>query len=91
MRSSSGRLVPLDAVATLTPGLGPLTVTHLGQLPSVTISFNTQARRVAGRRGGRRSRRVQRELRMPATLSTTFQGTAQAFQDSLGARACCCS
>ncbi|MEK7837636.1 MAG: efflux RND transporter permease subunit, partial [candidate division NC10 bacterium] len=40
VRSSAGRLVPLDAVATLVPGLGPLTVTHLGQLPSVTISFN---------------------------------------------------
>src|SRR6185436_8882751 len=42
VRSSSGRLVPLDAVVTLTPGLGPLVVNHLGQLPSVTISFNTK-------------------------------------------------
>src|SRR4030095_13262057 len=42
VRASSGRLVPLDAVTTLTPGLGPLVVTHLGQLPSVTISFNTK-------------------------------------------------
>jgi HAE1 family hydrophobic/amphiphilic exporter-1 len=40
IRSSGGRLVPLDAVAKLTPRVGPLTVTHLGQLPSVTISFN---------------------------------------------------
>src|SRR5262249_46838138 len=42
VRSSTGALVPLDSVATLTPGLGPLTVNHLGQLPAVTISFNTK-------------------------------------------------
>src|SRR5437667_90267 len=40
VRSSQAKLVPLDAVARLTPALGPLTVNHLGQLPSVTISFN---------------------------------------------------
>ena len=82
VRSSSGRLVPLDAVATMTPGLGPLTVAHLGQLPAVTISFNTRpgvslSDAVAQVEG------VQRELGVPATLNTTFQGTAQAFQDSL--------
>jgi HAE1 family hydrophobic/amphiphilic exporter-1 len=82
VRSSSGRLIPLGAVATLTPGLGPLTVQHLGQLPAVTISFNTRpgvslSDAVAQVEG------VQRELGVPATLSTTFQGTAQAFQDSL--------
>jgi hydrophobic/amphiphilic exporter-1 (mainly G- bacteria), HAE1 family len=82
VRSTAGRLVPLGAVATLTPGLGPLTVQHLGQLPSVTISFNTKpgfslSDAVA------QVEAVQRELRVPATLSATFQGTAQAFQDSL--------
>src|SRR5437763_15578815 len=41
VRPSGGRLVPLDAVTTLTPGLGPLVVTHRGQLPAVTISFST--------------------------------------------------
>ncbi|MDQ5841574.1 MAG: efflux RND transporter permease subunit, partial [Chloroflexota bacterium] len=40
VRSSAGKLVPLDAVAAITQGVGPLTVTHLGQLPAVTISFN---------------------------------------------------
>ncbi|MBM2828580.1 MAG: acriflavin resistance protein, partial [Actinobacteria bacterium] len=40
VRSSTGALVPLAAVARHTPGLGPLLVNHLGQLPSVTISFN---------------------------------------------------
>src|SRR5436853_1685832 len=42
LRSAKGTLVPLASVARLTPGVGPLTVTHLGQLPAVTISFNTK-------------------------------------------------
>jgi HAE1 family hydrophobic/amphiphilic exporter-1 len=82
VRSSSGRLVPLDAVTRLTPGLGPLVVTHLGQLPSVTISFNTKPG-VSLSDAVQQVEAVQRELRVPATLSATFQGTAQAFQDSL--------
>jgi HAE1 family hydrophobic/amphiphilic exporter-1 len=82
IRSGTGHLVPLDAVATLKPGLGPLTVNHLGQLPAVTISFNTRpgvslSDAVAQVQG------VQRELGVPPTLNTTFQGTAQAFQESL--------
>ncbi len=82
VRSSGGRLIPLGAVATLTPGVGPLTVQHLGQLPSVTISFNTRPG-VSLSEAVAQVETVQRELRVPATLSATFQGTAQAFQDSL--------
>jgi HAE1 family hydrophobic/amphiphilic exporter-1 len=82
IRSGTGRLIPLDAVATMTPGLGPLTVQHLGQLPAVTISFNTRPG-VSLSDAVAQVERVQRELGVPATLNTTFQGTAQAFQDSL--------
>ena len=82
MRATNGRLVPLDSIAKLTPGLGPLVVTHLGQLPSVTISFNTKPG-VSLSDAVAQVEAVQRELRIPATLSATFQGTAQAFQDSL--------
>ena len=82
LRSGKGALVPLRAVARLTPGIGPLTVTHLGQLPAVTISFNTKPG-VALSDAVRQVETVQRELRVPATLSGTFQGTAQAFQASL--------
>src|SRR5207244_3557691 len=82
IRSSSGRLVPLDALVTLTPGLGPLVVNHLGQLPAVTISFNTRPG-VSLSDAVKQVEAVQRELRIPATLSATFQGAAQAFQDSL--------
>ncbi len=82
IRSSSGKLVPLDSLATLTPGLGPLTVNHLGQLPAVTVSFNPKLG-VSLSEAVAQVENVQRELRIPATLSATFQGTAQAFQSSL--------
>ena len=82
VRSATGRLVPLNAVARLTRGVGPLTVTHLGQLPSVTISFNLKPGIALGDAVAQ-VQTLQRELRLPATLSTSFQGTAQAFQASL--------
>ena len=82
IRSSKGALVPLASVAAVTPGIGPLTVNHLGQLPSVTISFNTRLG-VSLSEAVAEVDRVQRELRVPATVTGTFQGTAQAFQASL--------
>jgi HAE1 family hydrophobic/amphiphilic exporter-1 len=82
IRSTNGALVPLGAVATITTGVGPLTVTHLGQLPSVTISFNVKPG-VSLSQVVADVDRVRRELRPPATLNMSFQGTAQAFQDSL--------
>ena len=82
VRSSAGKLVPLDAVAGIIQGVGPLTVTHLGQLPAVTISFNPKPG-VSLSDAVAQVEAVQRELRLPATLAVSFQGTAQAFQDSL--------
>jgi HAE1 family hydrophobic/amphiphilic exporter-1 len=82
VRSSSGKLVPLNAVAKLTRTVGPLTVNHLGQLPAVTISFNLKPGVALGD-AVNEVRGVERELRMPATLTTSFQGTAQAFQSSV--------
>ena len=81
IRSSTSQLVPLNSVADLRRGLGPLSVNHLGQLPSVTISFNikpgvplgdavTAVEKAAG-------------TTLPVTISTSFQGTAQAFKTSL--------
>ncbi len=65
----------------LRPGIGPLTVNHLGQLPSVTISFNLKP----GASLGEAVTQVERIGRttLPATISASFQGTAQAFQSSL--------
>jgi HAE1 family hydrophobic/amphiphilic exporter-1 len=81
VRSSSGDLVPLDAVAKLIPGVGPLAVNHSGQSPSVTLSFNLKP----GTSLGAAVDEVDRAARttLPATVSTSFQGTAQAFQSSM--------
>ena len=82
IRSSSGKLVPLGTVARLTRTVGPLTVNHLGQLPAVTISFNLRPGVALGQ-AVEQIQRVERDMRLPATLSTSFQGTVQAFQRSL--------
>jgi HAE1 family hydrophobic/amphiphilic exporter-1 len=75
-------LVPIDAVAKLTSQVGPLTVNHTGQLPSVTLSFNL-APGVALGDAVQSIEQTVRDLRMPATLTTSFQGTAQHFQSSM--------
>lgn len=81
IRSSEGKLVPLNTVANLTQTIGPLTVNHLGQLPSVTLSFNVKP----GVALSEAVSIVEKHARatLPQTISTSFQGTAQAFQASL--------
>ncbi len=82
VRSSNGKLVSLDTVTSVTRKTQALTVNHQGQLPSVTISFNllpgvslgTAVDRIKG---------LETELRLPVSLTTSLQGTAQAFQASL--------
>jgi HAE1 family hydrophobic/amphiphilic exporter-1 len=80
VRSNTGKLVPLDTVARLLPSVGPLMVNHLGQLPAVTVSFNLRP----GTSLGDATKLVEREaLRvLPADIQGTFQGSAQAFQNS---------
>jgi HAE1 family hydrophobic/amphiphilic exporter-1 len=82
VRSSTGALVPLNALAKLTYGVGPLSITHLGQLPSVTFSFDLRPE-VALSQAIDQINAAMRELQLPASLNTTFSGTAQAFQSSL--------
>jgi hydrophobic/amphiphilic exporter-1 (mainly G- bacteria), HAE1 family len=82
VRSSSGALVPLNSVARLTYGVGPLSVTHLGQLPSVTLSFDLRPG-VALSQAIDEVKREMASLAIPATINASFQGTAQAFQASL--------
>jgi HAE1 family hydrophobic/amphiphilic exporter-1 len=82
VRSSTGALVPLNSVATLAYGVGPLQVTHHGQLPSVTFSFDLRPG-VALSQAIAQVQAGMRELQVPATLSGTFAGTAQAYQSSL--------
>ncbi|MBI4681717.1 MAG: efflux RND transporter permease subunit [Nitrospirae bacterium] len=81
VRSNSNHLVPLSSTAKLTRGLGPLTVNHLGQLPSVTISFNLKPG-VALSDGIAIVEKTARAA-LPLTISTSFQGSAQAFQSSM--------
>src|SRR5205085_6996444 len=74
VRSSTGALVPLNAVAKLSFGVGPMQVTHLGQLPSVTFSFDLRPGIALSQAIGEVQAGM-RELAVPATLTGTFSGT----------------
>jgi HAE1 family hydrophobic/amphiphilic exporter-1 len=80
IQSSQGRLVPLATLAKFTQNLGPQAITHQDQFPSVTISFNLHP----GASLGDAVSKVQETARhtLPASIVTSFQGTAQAFQAS---------
>ncbi len=80
-KSSDSHLIPLNTFAKLTTDAGPQTINHSGQLPAVTISFNLKP----GVALGDAVMKIQDlALRsMPATITTSFQGTAKAFQDSM--------
>jgi HAE1 family hydrophobic/amphiphilic exporter-1 len=82
VRGTGGRLIPLDTVARFTRKNQALTVNHQGQLPAVTISFNL-ATGVSLGQAVERIREVEREINLPASINGSFQGTAQAFEDSL--------
>jgi HAE1 family hydrophobic/amphiphilic exporter-1 len=81
VRSPKGDLVPLNAVAKLTRNVGPLSVTHLGQIAAVTLSFNL-APGVALSDATKIVNDAAVKL-LPDTITTSFQGTAQAFQSSV--------
>jgi HAE1 family hydrophobic/amphiphilic exporter-1 len=81
VRSSSGRLIPLNTVAKVSTTVGPLSVSHTGQLPSVTISFNLKPGVALGDAVSAIQETAAATL--PSSVTTSFQGTAQAFQDSL--------
>jgi HAE1 family hydrophobic/amphiphilic exporter-1 len=82
LRSSSGSLVPLTAVTKTRRTATSLTENHLGQLPAVTISFNL-APGVALSQAVATIDTVQERIKLPDTVTTSFQGTAQAFQSSM--------
>jgi hydrophobic/amphiphilic exporter-1 (mainly G- bacteria), HAE1 family len=82
VRAADGRLIPLDAVASVRRASQPLTVDQQDQLPSVTLSFNLPPGMALGEAVDR-VRTIEREMQMPATIRAEFQGTAQAFQESL--------
>jgi hydrophobic/amphiphilic exporter-1 (mainly G- bacteria), HAE1 family len=80
VKSTSGKLVPLNAVARLTQSTGPLSVNHQGQLPAVTISFNLKPGVSLGDAVAEVGKIAR--ITLPPSISTSFQGTAQAFQSS---------
>ncbi len=81
VRSNEGRLVPLESVARINTSTGPFSVSHFGQLPSVTITFNLAPGFALGDAVSRIQAMAVESL--PASMTTSFQGAAQAFQESL--------
>ena len=82
LRSASGGRVPLDTISTSTETRGPLVINRQGQFPAVTTSFNL-APGVSLERAVDAIESVTRQMGLPASISTSFQGTAQAFKASL--------
>ena len=78
----SGTAIPLSAVTRIVPAVGPLQVNHQGNQPAVTISFNLAPGYSLGQAVDA-IKEIERESRLPITVSTGFQGSAQVFQDSL--------
>jgi HAE1 family hydrophobic/amphiphilic exporter-1 len=87
IRSTTGQnaaaqpVVPLGSLATLKHTVGPLSVNHSGQLPSVTLSFNLREGVALGNAVETINKLARENL--PATITTSFQGTAQEFQSSI--------
>ena len=82
MQSTSGTPVPLSAIATISEQTVPLQISHVGQFPAATISFNLAPGKSLG--GAVAAiEKAEKRVGVPASVSTTFLGAAQAFQSSL--------
>ena len=82
LKTTNGTTVPLSAVTRFIHTVGPLQINHQGQQPAVTISFNLAPNVSLGQAVDEISK-LERDERLPATITSGFQGTAQVFQDSL--------
>jgi len=80
IKSATGKLVPLNTVATIKKTLGPLSVNHQGQRPAATISFNL----LPGHSIGPATEQIRKlaEKVLPTSISGSFEGAAQAFETS---------
>jgi hydrophobic/amphiphilic exporter-1 (mainly G- bacteria), HAE1 family len=76
------KLIPLSAVARLTRNIGPMSISHVGQLPSVTLSFNLAPGMSLGTAVAR-VQEIESDLHLPVTITGSFQGAAQVFQSSV--------
>ena len=81
MRTATGALVPLSTFAKINNGVGPLLINHLGQFPSVTISFNLKPG-VALNQAVDSVKQLVSSVNLPADVTPSFQGNAQIFQSS---------
>ena len=81
LKSTTGQLVPLSAVAEQKLDAGPQSIPHSGQLPSVTISFALKPGTALGQATDAIEQAAKATL--PASITGTFQGTAKVFQDSM--------
>jgi len=82
VRSASGTLVPIGAFAEVRRSVGELSINQLGQLPAVTVSFNLPPGVSLGEAVAR-AEALRTQLGLPETITSTFSGTAQEFQDAL--------
>jgi multidrug efflux pump len=82
VKSGDGNPVPLSAFAHYETKSSPLSISHQGQFPAVTLSFNT-ARDVSLGSAVEAIRQAENEVGMPASIRADFQGSARAFQESL--------
>jgi HAE1 family hydrophobic/amphiphilic exporter-1 len=81
VHSSQGPLVPLDSVVNVKRRMGPLSISHFGQLPAVTVSFNLKPGYSLGQAAEEVDNTI-RQMRMPSSITATFQGTVKEFQES---------
>ncbi|MBX3622438.1 MAG: efflux RND transporter permease subunit [Rhizobacter sp.] len=86
VRSSTGALVPLSSFATVERTVGPTSVNHTGQLQSVTVSFNLAPGAALGDATAR-IEQVRDEIKLPATVITSYGGDAAVFKSSQGSQA----
>jgi HAE1 family hydrophobic/amphiphilic exporter-1 len=82
LKTATGISVPLESVTKLVPGVGPLLVNHQGNQPAVTISFNLAPGFAIGQAVDAITA-IERDARLPASITSGFQGSAAVFQDSL--------
>ena len=82
VRSADGKMVPLDTFVKMTPTMGPLSVNHSGQIPSVTISFNVAPGASLG--AALAEVKTLADDTLPSSITTSFGGAAEQFQSSLG-------
>lgn len=83
VKASSGKLIPLSAVATFTMSAGPLSINHQGQSPAITLAFNVKPG-VSLSEAVTAVDKIKIKVHLPDSIKAGFQGTAQTFQNSVG-------